>query len=124
MKAEAIDVATLAAADVASMFRLFALYYDNVSRDGFERDLAAKQRAILLRAAGEIVGFTTLALFDHADGGAPLRILFSGDTIVRRDFWGSPAFTAAWIREIGRVEEADPSRPLYWLLIVKGHRTY
>jgi hypothetical protein len=124
MEASAVDVGSLGDGDVAAMFLLFELYYENVSLGAFARDLAAKQRAILLREEGDIVGFTTMAIADHDGAEAPLRILFSGDTIVRRDLWGSPVLTAAWIREIGRLARAEPTRPLYWLLIVKGHRTY
>jgi hypothetical protein len=106
------------------MFRLFEHYYENVSFAAFQADLSKKQRAILLRSDGEIAGFTTLAISDRQDGNRPMRIVFSGDTIVRRDLWGSPTLTAAWIREIGRIAKSDPATPLYWLLIVKGHRTY
>ena len=124
MHASAVDVGTLTAGDVAAMYRLFELYYENVSFGAFEGDLRSKQRAILLWADGEIAGFTTLATSVRRGLGQPLRIVFSGDTIVRRDLWGSPVLTAAWIREIGRTARADPAMPLYWLLIVKGHRTY
>ena len=124
MQASVVDVNTLRTAEVAAMFRLFDAYYEHVSFDAFRRDLEGKQRAILLRCDEEIVGFTTLAVYRAEDGGRPLRIVFSGDTIVRRDLWGSPVLTAAWIREIGRIAGAEPAVPLYWLLIVKGHRTY
>src|SRR5262249_19521110 len=50
--------------------------------------------------------------------------LFSGDTITDRRHWGRHELASAWLREIGRITHRRNKRPLYWLLIVKGHRTY
>jgi hypothetical protein len=124
MHASVVDADTLGAAEIGAMFGLFERYYENVTFSAFEVDLQNKQRAILLWSEGEIAGFTTLGISSRHDGDRPIRIVFSGDTIVRRDLWGSPVLTAAWIREIGAIARVDPETPLYWLLIVKGHRTY
>src|SRR5690606_30558377 len=52
-----------------------------------------------------------------------VRVLFSGDTVVERTDWGSPALAVEWLRFAGTIARAGAT-PLYWLLIVKGHRTY
>lgn len=115
----------LAPATVGEMFALFSLYYRDVSRDRFTQDLAGKHYVVLLEdAAGRLRGFSTLAVSAGTDHDRPIRVVFSGDTIIDRPFWGSPAFAAAWVRLIGRIHAEAPDLPLFWLLIVKGHRTF
>lgn len=124
MRASALEASAVGRDRVVAMFELFRDYYENVDLEAFERDLKAKQRVILLRSNEEIVGFSTIGTFDFLYRGTNNRIIFSGDTIVRRDFWGDQTLALSWIREIGRIARQVPDRPLYWLLIVKGHRTY
>lgn len=107
------------------MYALFRQYYEGVSESQFERDLAAKDTLLILRDdAGVLRGFSTLAVSPHVFGGAAARVVFSGDTIIERAFWGSPAFSFSWLRHIAAVAAEAPAAPLYWLLTVKGHRTY
>lgn len=107
------------------MYALYRRYYLSTSPEQFQRDLAAKDRAVLLHDEKErLCGFSTLAVEDLEIGGGPIRVIFSGDTIIDRLSWGSQRFAFTWIREIGRIASAAPDLPLYWLLIVKGHRTY
>ena len=89
------------------------------------QDLSGKDSVILLRDdTGKVCGFSTLATFPFRHDGRVLRIVFSGDTIIERAYWGSQSFAYAWIRHIGKLARQVPDVPLYWLLIVKGHRTY
>lgn len=108
------------------MYALFARAYDGTDRVRFETDLAAKRDVLLLRdSAGRIAGFTTLAVFDDTDPeGREIRVVFSGDTLVDPQHWGSNALNFAWIRHIAAIRSEHPDRPLYWLLISKGFRTY
>lgn len=124
LTAEVVAVADLGARRRDALYALFERYYDGVSRGRFERDLDAKDEVIVVvDAAGAIVGFSTLAVDTMEVDGERLRVLFSGDTVIDRAHWGSQTFAFAWIRRIGAIAAAS-SLPAYWLLIVKGHRTY
>src|SRR3546814_14178203 len=50
--------------------------------------------------------------------------MYSGDTIVHQDHWGQQALAFTWIDFSGALKSAAPEFPLYWFLLVKGHRTY
>src|SRR3546814_8940006 len=50
--------------------------------------------------------------------------MYSGDTIVHQDHWGQQALAFTWIDFSGALKADAPALPLYWLLLVKGHRTY
>jgi hypothetical protein len=107
------------------MYALFERYYLATSPDLFQSDLADKDTVFLLHdACGRLCGFSTLSTSRTQVGVKPIRIIFSGDTIIDRAHWGSQAFAFAWLRHIGRISLEAPDEPLYWLLIVKGHRTY
>ena len=124
LTARAQDRADLSTQDRATMLTLMRRCYEGVDADAFARDLDAKSRVVVVRAAAdELVGFSTLAVFDFVDAGAPARAIFSGDTVIAPEAWGSPAFAFAWVREAARIARLAPT-PLYWLLIVKGHRTF
>jgi hypothetical protein len=87
--------------------------------------LAGKDAAVLVRDEDDhLCGFSTLAVWRMEIDRQPVRVVFSGDTIIERAHWGSQSFAFTWIRQIGRIAAAAPHVPLYWLLIVKGHRTY
>ena len=72
----------------------------------------------------ELVGFTTLRVFGDVWRGAPIRVVYSGDTIVDPAHWGQSELAFAWIARVGEIARAAPEAPLYWLLLVKGHRTF
>lgn len=107
------------------MFCLFDRTYRAVTRAQFAADLGAKDRVVLVRNdAGRICGFSTLSVSRVVIEGVARRVVFSGDTVIDRHYWGSQAFAFAWIREIGRIHAEAPDETLHWLLIVKGHRTF
>jgi hypothetical protein len=118
-------VASLGAADIDDMFELYAAYYDGTTRALFEHDLREKHWVVALHTGhGALVGFSTLALSDVALDGATARVIYSGDTIIDRPYWGTQALAFTWIRFAGTLKAQAADRPLYWFLIVKGHRTY
>lgn len=108
-----------------AMYALFQRYYQATSLEQFQLDLADKDTVILVRSSsGQLCGFSTLAVSEAQVHGELLRFVFSGDTIIDRPYWGSQAFAFAWIRHIGKITLSQPELPLYWLLIVKGQRTF
>ena len=125
LNATVIDVVKLDRDVRRAMYALFERYYLATSPQMFARDLASKDTVILLHdEENRLCGFSTLATCTMNVGGETIRIVFSGDTIVERAHWGSHALAFAWIRHIGKIAAQAPGIPLFWLLIVKGHRTY
>lgn len=125
LTARAVPVEAIPDGLRAAMFTLFAVYYENVSFSRFAADLAGKNFALLLLdAAGGLAGFTTARSYDFIHEGTARRIVFSGDTIVAREHWGQQAMAREWLAQMGRIARECGQRPLYWFLIVKGHRTF
>ncbi len=106
------------------MFELFRRHYDDVTFECFTRDLEEKEHVILLRDGdGALRGFSTVRTFELVVDDEPLRLLFSGDTIIEHGWWGEQALGRAWSALAGTIRAQSPL-PLYWLLLSKGHRTY
>lgn len=123
--ARVLKVAGLPDEDVEAMFALYHRYYAGTSRERFLADLGDKDEVIVLHdEEGVLRGFSTLKLLEDGSEGEPCRVLFSGDTIVHHRYWGEQSLAFAWIRRAGAIKAERPEWPLYWLLIVKGHRTY
>lgn len=121
MKSFIVSRARLAPAQCEEMFALYCRYYDRARRDVFLRDLEEKDHVIVLReASGAVAGFSTLKLMES--GGA--RLLFSGDTVVERRHWNTPALAGSFGHVMLRLIETHGEGNLYWFLISKGYRTY
>jgi hypothetical protein len=115
----------LSGKETERLFSLYVAHYDAADRGRFLADLADKDHVILLRDAetGLTCGFSTQKVIRTELDGRPIRVLFSGDTIVDPSYWGEQELVRAWSRYAGRLL-ASESTPLWWLLISKGHRTY
>jgi hypothetical protein len=105
------------------MLRLLGEHFDGVTREQFESDLAEKSHAILLWRDERLVGFSTLLSYERTFRAESLRIIYSGDTIVTPDAWGTTALPRAWIGAVNKLREGDNRRWL-WLLLTSGFRTY
>jgi hypothetical protein len=123
---EVVSARALAPALVERLYALHAEHYDGTDSARFRADLAEKEWVILLREAATDapVGFSTQRVMDVRVDGKPVRALFSGDTIIHRDYWGSQELVRAWCRFAGLLKSRCGDRPLYWFLISKGYRTY
>lgn len=106
------------------MARVYLASYDGSSETVFFGDLARKHEVLLVQADGELIGFTTLRVFEWDWQGDPVRIVYSGDTVIDRAHWGQQALAFAWITRMGELKAERPDIPLYWFLLVKGHRTF
>lgn len=110
---------------IGDMFTLYDRYYSGTSEKLFNSDLANKKYVILLRdKRGGLQGFSTAVVGEHQFQGEKLRSFFSGDTIVDEKYWGQQALSTACFQLTGHIKAAEPGTPLYWFLLVKGHRTY
>lgn len=105
-------------------YALFAESYDGTSPDRFERDLDEKQTIILLfdPATRRLRGFSTVLIQPMPEGRG--TVVFSGDTVIHRDYWGQKQLQIAFARLLLREKLRAPHRPLYWFLVSKGYRTY
>jgi hypothetical protein len=124
LESQTLPVGELRADCIARMHELMRAHYDGVSESQFLADLSAKQWAILLLDNGQLRGFSTQVLFDHPLAGRDVKILFSGDTIIEKEHWGSQALPLAWGRLMLSLLAAHPASDLYWLLTSKGYKTY
>ncbi len=108
-----------------AMFGLLAAHFAGVDRVTFDRDLDEKSCAILLEdGAGILRGFTTMLAYESRATGAKVSVIYSGDTIVERAWWGSPVLARTWIAAALNVAARHQPREVYWLLLTSGFRTY
>ena len=112
--------------DREQMFALMQRYYENVRRDEFFADLDEKDSVILARHPGDesVCGFSTQVVYTQQHDNGPIRILFSGDTIIDRRFWARNPLAKLWGQFALSLIDLYPHQPLYWFLISKGYRTY
>lgn len=117
--------ADLTNADVQAMFSVFCENFDGATLETFERDLQSKNWVILLHdvATQTLQGFSTLSLYETLHNGNPISVVYSGDTIIRPAYWGTPELPTAWIKTVLE-KSANMPQPLYWLLISSGYKTY
>jgi hypothetical protein len=112
--------------DRYGMFRLMERYYANVTRHGFERDLAEKEWVILLHEHdnGDLQGFSTLMRLEEEIDGDPVTAFFSGDTVVSRLFRRETLLPRLWGRLVFNLAGGIRDRKVYWFLICSGYKTY
>jgi hypothetical protein len=106
------------------MFQLLAHHFDGVEPAQFAADLAGKNWVVLLRRAGRLVGFSTLLVYETVCQGEPVSVVYSGDTIVAPEAWGTAALARGWITAVSQLRELYPRGRYYWLLLTSGFRTY
>jgi hypothetical protein len=106
------------------MFELLAGHFDGVSRVQFDRDLAEKNWVVLLEKETRLVGFSTVLAYETSFRGEPVSVIYSGDTIVAQEAWGSPVLSRTWIASVNKLRSAYPRGRYYWLLLTSGFRTY
>lgn len=117
--------ADLTDADIQAMFSVFCENFDGATLESFTRDLHSKNWVILLRDGATLTlqGFSTLSLYETRHNGQPISVVYSGDTIIRPAYWGTPELPTAWIKTVLE-KSANMPQPLYWLLISSGYKTY
>ncbi|WP_413612785.1 hypothetical protein [Bdellovibrio sp. HCB-110] len=108
------------------MFDLFGKYYFDVEFERFNSDLSEKTSVIMLWDQSKspepfLFGFSTVLIRELPVGG---RVIYSGDTVVDSDYWGSRTLQSAFTRILFLTRLRHPFSPLYWMLISKGFKTY
>lgn len=108
-----------------ALFSLMSRHYDDINKGAFLADLDDKHHVILLydKECNQLRGFTTLKVLQlHQD--CQHVCLFSGDTIIEKDYWGSVQLPRLWCVYINAMKEWFPHKKIYWLLTAKGYKTY
>jgi len=105
----------LTASDRADLAKLYLSYFDGSSVEQVNSDLENKSEILLVYCDCVLIGFTTMEIYDFQ---------YSGDTVVDKAHWGQQALAFAWIAKLGALKRQRPATPLYWFVIIKGHRTY
>ena len=112
--------------ELARMYHLFSQYYEGHPYEIFIRDLYEKDDVILLRdsQSKEIQGFSTILKVKIEKDNKTYYGIYSGDTVVANEYWGSPALGVMFLKYLWMQKIKNPFRPLYWFLISKGYKTY
>ena len=109
--------------EIEKMFSLMAEFYDNVDKQVFLKDFFNKDYCLTLyHETDGLVGFTTQKLLDVDINGKTVHGMFSGDTIIHKDYWGSTELFRVWAQFW--FEFAEQYDEFYWFLICKGYKTY
>lgn len=116
--------ANLLSTQKAEMFKLLAQHFNGVSAEQFARDLAEKKLVLLLEREDSLVGFSTLLAYTTHFEDSITNVIYSGDTIVAPNAWGSTALPRAWVAGVDALRATLPPGPCYWLLLTSGFRTY
>lgn len=116
IQSEIVRREELTPAQVGEMFGLLADY--------FARDLAEKNRVILLWRARQLVGFSTLLACTTSFEGETINVIYSGGTIVAPNAWGTTALPRAWVSAVEELRAGLPNVRCFWLLLTSGFRTY
>ena len=110
--------------EIEEMHRLHSQFFDNSSWESFISDFEGKDWVIVVTDGERIVGFSTLAVSEYEWEGKELVVLFSGDTIVHPNHWGSNLLIPAFGEFVLYSHKKFPARRIVWHLISKGYRTY
>ena len=108
----------------AAMFRLLTEHFDGVTPERFARDLAEKSLALLIERGDQLVGFSTLLSWSTKFEDTPLNVIYSGDTIMSPQAWGTTALPRAWVAGVESLRAGLPEGRCFWLLLTSGFRTY
>ncbi len=121
-----VEVADLSPRSRDEMFSLIDRYFAGMSRATFETDLDEKQWVIQLldSATGAIRGFSTQTLWELDVDGRRVSAVYSGDTIVDRDHWGSNLLAQLWGQLVISLVDERAGCELVWFLISMGYKTY
>ncbi len=106
------------------MAELYLSYYNAADERMFLSDLRNKTKALLLYHVDTLVGFTTFEVYERVWRDERIAVVYSGDTIVEQAHWGQQALAHGWIGYIAGLRKEKGAMPIYWFLIVKGHRTF
>jgi hypothetical protein len=126
LRAKIQPIAEITMSEKEEMLAIFKQYYELPNEANFYRDFDSKDHVIVLRekSTAAIKGFSTQKILKHEIQGKTYTGVFSGDTIIDREFWGDYTLTWAFAWYLTRLCLPWPWKKVYWHLISKGYKTY
>jgi len=120
---EILEIKELCNEDIAVMYKLMDEFYDNMTLEYFIKDLKEKDYCIILRDNLKIIqGFSTQKIIEVDVDDKKVHGVFSGDTIIHSDYWGSFELHKAFAKFF--FDYGEKYDEFYWFLISKGYKTY
>src|SRR5580698_6657469 len=86
--------------------------------------MAEKNLALLLRSGEKLVGFSTQLAYTTRFENETVNVIYSGDTSVSPEAWGTMALPRAWVAGVEALRATLPPGRCFWLLLTSGFRTY
>ncbi|PKN52687.1 MAG: hypothetical protein CVU55_05505 [Deltaproteobacteria bacterium HGW-Deltaproteobacteria-13] len=126
IKADFYPLEKITYEDIKVMHDVFVKYYYNADYQTFVQDLKKKIGAILVKKIDDdtIVGFSTIGIIEKEINKKRCLGMFSGDTVIEKEYWGLPNLQTAFLRFMIKTRIKYPLTNLYWFLISKGYKTY
>ena len=126
LKAKLVQIQSLTESEKMRMLLLMRGYYNGMTEEAFASDLSKKTGVFLLRDTGsqEIQGFSTVLVQQLTLGDRSCQGVFSGDTIVAKEYWGQRALQRSFALYMFMLKLKRPTEPLFWFLMSKGYKTY
>ena len=115
---------TLTPSQRDEMLRLMDSHFHGVTAEQFQRDLDEKDWALRFTRYDQLIGFSTLQVDRAMHEGRCVNVIYSGDTVMAPEAWGSPLLARAWIALVRELQSRYAAGAWYWLLISSGYRTY
>jgi Acetyltransferase (GNAT) domain len=112
--------------ELRACFELLRRLFLDVTWEDFLRDLEEKDEVMFLLDADTrtIGGFSTLTELEIDVFGERVPVVFSGDTAVLPEYRTSLALGQELARHFHDAHEENPGRPISYVLVSKGWRTY
>lgn len=125
-KARFVEFSEISRHQAHEMYAIYEKYYENTNFPLFWSDLSKKTGAILIfhPTTNVIVGFSTIAVHHFKLENKNYTTVFSGDTVIEKEFWGSRALIIGMTKFMVKLRFKHPTDKLYWVLISKGYKTY
>jgi len=124
LKSKIIEKDCLTNEDILQMFQLMERHYENLNYDNFIKDLNEKDYCIVIYTEedNKIRGFSTQKLLSFKNGTSNINGVFSGDTVIDKEYWGSLELYKCFAQFFVKPGEGDDR--FYWFLTSKGYKTY
>jgi hypothetical protein len=108
------------------MHKVFVQYYHNANLHNFVTDMGKKTGVIILQEKNtkKIIGFSTWTELDITTDGKKSIGIFSGDTVVEKEYWGNKELQKTFVKQLLKTKIKNPQTSVFWLLISKGYKTY
>lgn len=124
---EILDIARVDENLCRDFFNIYETYFENVSFPVFVDHIGHKDKVIVLRDKDQdmVRGFSTFKVMERNVDQKKVYGIFSGDTIIHRDYWGEQELVRSFCYLSGQVAaKMEEGSQLFWLLISKGYKTY